>query len=97
MNLPVGILLHEIQGSLKGVPEGTFRVDRALSSSKSISNASKVRVSGCPHKVPIASARSKSGSIKTWRSSARAAGGRARGARGEDAMRGKEVPAEEEG
>jgi hypothetical protein len=36
----------------------------------------KVRVSGCPQNSPIRSARSKSGRRRTWRSSARAAGGR---------------------
>jgi hypothetical protein len=57
-------------------PKTTARA--ALSSSKSISNSPKVRVSGWPQNVPIASARSKSGRRRTWRSSARAAGGRVR-------------------
>jgi hypothetical protein len=47
------------------------------SSSQSIKSSPKVRVLGLPQYAPIASARSKSGSIRTWSSSARGAAPRA--------------------
>ena len=51
-------------------PTSTARSVR--SSSQSISNFPKVRVLGFAQKSPIRSARSRSGSIRTWSSSARA-------------------------
>jgi hypothetical protein len=56
-------------------PNTTARA--ALSSSRSIGNSPKVRVSGCPQNSPIRPTRSKSGRRRTCTSSARAAGGRA--------------------
>jgi hypothetical protein len=47
------------------------------SSSQSISSSPKVRVLGFPQNSPIRSARSRSGRRRTWRSSARAADGKA--------------------
>jgi hypothetical protein len=46
-------------------------------SSQSIKSSANVRVFGLPHNSPMRSARSKSGSIRTWSSSARGAGPRA--------------------
>jgi hypothetical protein len=57
------------------MPKSTGR--RVWSSSRSISSCAKARLRGEPQKSPIRSARSRSGSMRTWSSSARGAGHRA--------------------
>ena len=56
----------------RNMPTSTARSVR--SSSQSISNSANVRLCGLLQNSPIRSARSKSGSMRTWRSSARRAG-----------------------
>jgi hypothetical protein len=57
------------------IPTNTAR--SVPSSSQSIRSSAKVRVCGVPQYAPTAWARAKSGSVRTWSSSARGAGPRA--------------------
>ena len=81
-----------VASSWSGRPPATSRSaqpEATRSSSQSISSSPNVRVLGSPQNSPIRAARSKSGSMRTCRSSARAALGPRRDARG-DAARARE-------
>jgi hypothetical protein len=68
----------------RSIPTSTARSVR--SSSQSIRSSAKARLSGCLQNSPIRSARSKSGSMRTWSSSARGAVPRRRYAPGASAQ-----------